>query len=79
MVDVGAFTVSTYRVADGTRLHRAPAGAGPTHGIRTADGQLLVADTRGNALLRYDETTLTQTGSTSVTGTAAGVLQRLAR
>ncbi len=73
VVDVGNFTVSTYRVADGTRIAQVSAGKGPTHGVRTKDGQLVVVDTRGNQLLRYTESKLKQTAAMSLPGTPYGL------
>jgi DNA-binding beta-propeller fold protein YncE len=73
VVDVGNFTVSTYRVSDGTRIAKVSAGKGPTHGVRTKDGLLVVVDTRGNQLLRYTESKLKQTGSLALPGTPYGL------
>ncbi len=73
IVDVGAFTVSTYRVSDGKRLGRLPAGAGPTHGVRTSVGSLLVADTRGGELITYEENPLRRTGSVAAPGAPYGM------
>jgi DNA-binding beta-propeller fold protein YncE len=73
VVDVGSFTVSTYRVSDGKRIAKVAAGKGPTHGVRTKDGQLVVVDTRGNQLLRYTESKLMQTGSLELPGTPYGL------
>jgi DNA-binding beta-propeller fold protein YncE len=73
VVDVGNFTVSTYQVSDGKRIARAAAGAGPTHGIRTSDGRLIVADTRGNQLLNFTENPLSQLGKQSVPGAPYGM------
>jgi hypothetical protein len=73
VVDVGNFTVSTYRVSDGKRIAKVAAGKGPTHGVRTRDGQLVVVDTRGDRLLRYTESKLKQTGSLDLPGTPYGL------
>jgi DNA-binding beta-propeller fold protein YncE len=73
VVDVGNFTVSTYRVSDGARLARVSGGKGPTHVAQTANGQLLVADTRGNKLIRYQEDPRKRLGTTSVAGTPYGL------
>ncbi|MCU1690533.1 MAG: hypothetical protein JWN20_2461 [Jatrophihabitantaceae bacterium] len=53
VVDVGGFTLSTYDVATGNRTGRVPAGAGPTHGVLTTDRHVVIADTRGNAVMIY--------------------------
>jgi DNA-binding beta-propeller fold protein YncE len=73
VVDVGDFTVSSFQVSDGKRIGRVAAGKGPTHGVRTADGQLLVSDTRGDALLRYSEAPLALKGTTPLPGTPYGM------
>jgi DNA-binding beta-propeller fold protein YncE len=73
VVDVGDFTVSSFRVLDGTRIAQVPAGIGPTHGVRTADGQLVVVDTRGDAVLRYQESPLRLESSSPLPGTPYGL------
>jgi DNA-binding beta-propeller fold protein YncE len=73
VVDVGNFTVSTYSVADGHRIAKVAAGRGPTHGVRTKDGQLVVVDTRGNQLLRYSESKLARTGALALPGAPYGL------
>jgi hypothetical protein len=73
VVDVGAFDVTTFRTADGARIARLPAGAGPTHGVRTSDGRFVVADTRGNQLLTYTENPLVRVGSLAVAGNPYGM------
>jgi DNA-binding beta-propeller fold protein YncE len=73
VVDVGNFTLSTYRVADGVRIAKVAAGQGPTHVGRTTTGQLVVVDTRGNQLLRYTESPLKKTGSLAVPGAPYGL------
>jgi hypothetical protein len=73
VVDVGAYTVSTYRTADGRRIARRPAGKGPTHGVRAADGQLVVVDTRGDELLRFTESPLRQTATKRLPGSPYGI------
>jgi DNA-binding beta-propeller fold protein YncE len=73
IVDVGDFSVSTFRVSDGSRISKIPAGQGPTHGVRTSSGQLLVADTRGNQLLTFAENPLANTGSLTLPGSPYGL------
>lgn len=53
VIDVGGFTLSTYDVATGSRTGRVPAGQGPTHGVLTTDRHVIVADTRGNAVMIF--------------------------
>lgn len=60
VVDVGGFTLSTYDVATGDRTGRVPAGEGPTHGVLTIDRHVVIADTRGGALLIFALDPLTQ-------------------
>lgn len=66
LVDVGNYTVSTWNVADGTRIASVPAGAGPTHGVKTGADRLVVTDTRGGALLTYAVDPLRQLSSVSL-------------
>ncbi len=73
IVDVGDFSVSTFRVVDGSRIAKVPAGAGPTHGVRTSTGALLVADTRGNQLLTFSENPLARTSSLALPGSPYGL------
>jgi hypothetical protein len=73
VVDVGAYTLSTYDVATGARTARVPAGKGPTHGILTTDRRIAVADTRGNAILLYSLDPLQQIGSYPLAGTPYGM------
>lgn len=72
LVDVGAYTVSTWRVADGARIAGLPAGAGPTHGVRVGD-RLVVTDTRGGALLTYREDPLTLLSTVPLPGGPYGL------
>ncbi|MDQ3887543.1 MAG: YncE family protein [Actinomycetota bacterium] len=53
MVDVREATLSLYDTERLERIGRLPAGDGPTHVAADRRGQLLVADTRGGALIRY--------------------------
>ena len=52
VVDVGAFTVSTYDARTLHRTGRVAAGAGPTHLVALGD-RLVVTDTRGGAVLVF--------------------------
>lgn len=73
IVDVGAFTLSTYDPATGRRLGRVNAGQGPTHGIRVAPNTTVVSDTRGDALLTFSLSPLRQTASIPLTGAPYGL------
>lgn len=52
VVDVRGRLLHVYR--DGRQVAALPAGAGPTHALALTPGLLLVTDTTGGALLRYD-------------------------
>ncbi len=73
VVDVGDFTVSTYDPQTGTRTAVLPAGAGPTHGVITAQREVVVADTRGNAVLTYSLDPLRAVGRLALPGTPYGM------
>lgn len=53
VVDVRGATVVVYDVAAARELARLPAGNGPTHAVPLGGDRILVADTRGDALLTY--------------------------
>lgn len=53
VIDVADFSLSVYDIAAGERVGRVPAGDGPTHIISDTRGTLLVADSRGDALLSF--------------------------
>lgn len=53
VVDVRGAAVYVYDVAAAREVARLPAGNGPTHAVPLGHGRILVADTRGNALLVY--------------------------
>lgn len=73
LVDVHAFTVSTFDVATGKRIAVVAAGKGPTHGVLDADHHLIVADTRGNQLLTYSLSPLRETGHLDLAGAPYGI------
>lgn len=73
VIDVGAFTLTTYDVLAEEPLERVPAGAGPTHIVADRRGGLVVADTRGDALLFFDTQPLAQTARLMVDGTPYGL------
>ena len=74
LVDVRQNALHLYDAAGLTALARLPAGAGPTHVEADRAGQLLVIDTRGNAVLRYQLTpTFRQLDRLALPGTPYGV------
>ena len=73
VVDVGAFTLSTYDLATLTRTGRIAAGKGPTHGVLVGTDRVLVSDTRGNALLLDSVSPLRQTARLALPGTPYGL------
>ncbi len=73
IVDVGAFTVATYNLDTRTRTAVKPAGKGPTHGVLANNQRLVVADTRGNALLMFSVEPLKQVGRLALPGTPYGL------
>ncbi|WP_375498394.1 YncE family protein [uncultured Jatrophihabitans sp.] len=73
VVDVGAFALSTYSLTTLTRTARVPAGAGPTHGNLLNGNRVIVADTRGNAMLVYDVAPLKRIGRLALEGNPYGM------
>ncbi len=73
VVDVGAFTLSTYDLTTLTRTGRIPAGKGPTHGVLVGSNQVLVSDTRGDALLLDTVSPLHQVSRLALPGTPYGL------
>lgn len=73
VVDVGAFTVATYDLDAQERVGRIDAGQGPTHLIADAHGRLVVADTRGDALLVFSVDPLALQTRFSLPGTPYGL------
>ena len=73
VIDVADFTLSVYDIAAGERIGRAPAGAGPTHIVADVRGTLLVADTRGDALLSFGVDPVDQQSSLPLPGTPYGL------
>lgn len=53
VVDVRGAALHVYDAATLRLIDQVPAGAGPTHVVADGHGGLVVADTRGGALLRY--------------------------
>jgi DNA-binding beta-propeller fold protein YncE len=73
VVDVGAFTLSTYDVASRARLARVSAGRGPTHGVLAPGQRVVVTDTRGNAVLVYTVNPLRQVAKLALPGSPYGM------
>lgn len=74
LVDVRQNALHLYDANTLTPLTTLPAGAGPTHVVADRHGNLLVIDTRGNAVLRYELTpTPRQLDRLALPGTPYGV------
>ncbi|MHA3703419.1 YncE family protein [Jatrophihabitans sp. YIM 134969] len=73
LVDVFAFSVSTWNVADGREIASLPAGAGPTHGVRVGENKLVVTDTRGGHLITFSVSPLRQLSSVQLPGGPYGI------
>ncbi|MDQ4037149.1 MAG: YncE family protein [Actinomycetota bacterium] len=73
VVDVADFSLSVYDITAGERLGRVPAGAGPTHLVADVRGNLLVIDTRGEALLMFSSDPLALVSSLPLPGTPYGL------
>ena len=72
VVDVHAYTLSSYDLTTFQRTGRVNAGKGPTHDALLTGNRVLVVDTRGNAVLTYD-TKLRRLGRLALPGTPYGV------
>jgi sugar lactone lactonase YvrE len=73
VVDVGAFTVGTYDLHTLTRTAVLAAGKGPTHGVLASGQRLIVADTRGDAMLVFSVSPLRRLASLALPGTPYGL------
>lgn len=73
VIDVGAFTLTTYDVPAEEPLQRVAAGDGPTHIVADGRGGVVVADTRGNALLFFDLDPLAERVRLELDGTPYGI------
>ena len=73
VVDVGAFTLTTYDVPAGELRTVTDAGDGPTHVVADARGRFLVADTRGDAILVFSSAPLELEESAELPGTPYGL------
>jgi DNA-binding beta-propeller fold protein YncE len=72
VVDVASFTVDTFDLTTLRRTAVAHAGQGPTHGVLVSGQRLVVADTRGNAILVFSVRPLKQLAHLAVPGTPYG-------
>ncbi|RBY97503.1 YncE family protein [Blastococcus sp. TF02-8] len=73
VVDVGAFTLTTYDVPEAERLSSVDAGAGPTHVVADDRDRLLVADTRGDGVLVFAADPLEKVDAHRLPGTPYGL------
>lgn len=73
VIDVDRFTLALVNPMTGRHVAILPAGAGPTHGVATSDGTLVVADTRGGQLLTYSLDPFERTGSYRLPGSPYGI------
>jgi DNA-binding beta-propeller fold protein YncE len=73
VVDVGAFSITTYDVAAGELQTVLDAGDGPTHIVTDGQGRFLVADTRGDAMLVYGSDPLELDSTYPLEGTPYGL------
>ncbi|MCW2577067.1 MAG: putative lipoprotein [Modestobacter sp.] len=73
VVDVGAFTLTSYDVPAGELLDVVDAGDGPTHLVADTRGRFLVADTRGDAVLTFTADPLREVGRLALPGTPYGL------
>ena len=73
VVDVGAFTLTSYDVPAGELLSVVDAGEGPTHLVADTRGRFLVADTRGDAVLTFTGEPLAPVGELPLPGAPYGL------
>lgn len=74
MVDAQENTLTVYDAQRLERIAELPAGAGPTHVVADRRGHLVVIDTRGDAVLRYELSPQPrQIGRIDLPGTPYGV------
>lgn len=73
VIDVGAFTLSTYDERTLRRTGRVGAGSGPTHLVAVAGRRLVVTDTRGGAVLVFATSPLREVGRLALPGAPYGV------
>ena len=73
VVDVAAFEVDLYDTHTGDKIASAQAGAGPTHGVLANGQRLVVADTRGSAILVFGLDPLHEISQTAIPGNPYGL------
>lgn len=73
VVDVGAYTTTTYDLRTMERISRLPAGEGPTHGVLVRDDRLAVTDTRGGHVILYSIDPLEQLDVLDLPGSPYGL------
>jgi DNA-binding beta-propeller fold protein YncE len=73
VVDVGAFTLTSYDVPAAGLIDVVDAGDGPTHLVADSRGRFLVADTRGDAVLAFSADPLREVGRLALPGTPYGL------
>ncbi|CAN5119473.1 lipoprotein [soil metagenome] len=73
MIDVAEFSLTVYDAAAEERIAGIRAGDGPTHIVADSRGDLLVADTRGGAILVFTLDPLFQTKRIAVPGNPYGL------
>lgn len=73
VVDVGDFTLSLYDVDGEERVGTVAAGAGPTHVVAASGERLVVADTRGDAVLIFGTRPLARAARLPLEGTPYGI------
>jgi len=73
VVDVGAFTLTSYDVPAEQLLDVVAAGEGPTHLVADVRGRFLVADTRGDAVLTFTAEPLVEVSEFPLAGTPYGL------
>ena len=73
VVDVAAFEVDLYDTKTGAKIASEAAGAGPTHGVLVSAQRLVVADTRGNAILVFGLDPLHEISRTAMPGSPYGL------
>ena len=73
VVDVHAFSVTTYDLSTLREIASKPAGQGPTHGMLVGAHRVVVTDTRGQQLLLYRDSPLRRIGHLALPGTPYGM------
>lgn len=73
VVDVEAFTLTSYDLAARRRVTRLDAGEGPTHVVRTGDNRVAVSDTRGDKVTLYSVDPLLPVAELELEGRPYGI------